>query len=135
MLLFEVTGERIFISNSVSKWMIILFCIILINIFVYWTPRNRFDEIRVAVYLLLAVFSTISYCFFISDYLAAIITTKLHQVDEFKSITSDEIKEFIDITVKWFSLPYLIGSVFACFTIELISRNRNLRERSGRVAS
>ncbi|MET3549391.1 hypothetical protein ABID47_006028 [Paenibacillus favisporus] len=130
MLLFELTNKKIFISDSASKWMVILFCILLINIFVYWTPANRFDEVKVAVYLLLAVFSTISYCFFISDYLAEIITPKLNQISELESITISEVKEFIDVIVKWFSLPYLVGSVFACFTVELVTRNRNARADS-----
>ncbi|SDF56950.1 hypothetical protein SAMN04488689_105386 [Paenibacillus sp. cl6col] len=128
--LFEITNERIFISDSVSKWMVILFCILLINFFIYWTPSNRFDEVKVAVYLLLAVFSTISYCFFISDYLAELVTPRLNQIYKLNIITTFEIKELIDSIVKWISLPYLIGSVFACFTIEIVNRNKNMRGNS-----
>ena len=129
-LIFEFTNKEFFVSDTVFKWMVILLCVLLTSIFVCWTPADRFDEVKVAVYLLLAFFSTISYCFFISDYLAEVVTSKLNEINQFESFTRDEIKELIDVVVKWVSLPYLIGSVFACFTLELIARNRNIREKS-----
>ena len=80
------------------------------------------------MYLLLAFFSTISYCFFISDYLAPIINPYIDILCG-ESFTELEIKHKIENFITWATLPYLIGAVFGCFTIELVCRNYN-RQKS-----
>ena len=129
MFLRDLTGSSVFISDSVLGWMVLFISIILTNISVKWTPFERFDEVRVAMYFLLAVFSTISYCFFIADYLAAMISPYAESMSEIL-LTEQEIKEGIKSIITWGSLPYLIGSVFGCFTIELVSRNHNRQTKS-----
>ncbi|NRF93430.1 hypothetical protein HQN89_21005 [Paenibacillus frigoriresistens] len=124
MFLRDLTGNPVFISNSMLWWMVLVISILLTNFSVKWTTFQRIDEVRVAMYFLLAVFSTISYSFFISDYLAVMIGPYLEKIPEL-SFTAEEIKEGIKSIITWGSLPYLIGSVFGCFTIELVSRNHN----------
>lgn len=135
IFLYEITGEKFFISNSMLGWMVIFLSILLINIVVYWTPQHRFDEVKVAIYFLLAFFSSISYCFFISDYLTTFITPKLINIPGFSAVTTNDVKIFIEQVVKWVSLPYLIGSVFASFSIEYVSRRRKRSSNSLKIAT
>jgi hypothetical protein len=124
MLLRDLTNNPVFISDSTLGWMVLFISILLTNFSVKWTPFQRIDEVKVAMYFLLAVFSTISYCFFISDYLAAILGPYIGKILGLL-VTDQEIKDGIKNIITWGSLPYLIGSVFGCFTIELVSRNHS----------
>ncbi|SEL10198.1 hypothetical protein SAMN05518856_107317 [Paenibacillus sp. OK003] len=125
MMLFEIFDEKLFIANGTLGWMVIILSIVLINLVVFWTPEERFNEAKVAIYFLLALFSTISYCFFVSDFLSDLITPKLNSMSNTR-ITAEEVREFIENAVRWFTLPYLIGSVSSCFSLELVSRNREI---------
>lgn len=127
-LLNDFMKSDLFLMDSIVWWMVLFISIILINLSVIWTPYERIDEVRVSMYLLLAFFSTISYCFFISDYLAPIINPYIDILCG-ESFTELEIKHKIENFITWATLPYLIGAVFGCFTIELVCRNYN-RQKS-----
>ncbi|MDY8094479.1 hypothetical protein UY456_15885 [Paenibacillus polymyxa] len=129
MLLFEVFEEKLFIANGTLGGMVIILSIVLINLVVFWTPEERFNEVKVAIYFILALFSTISYCFFISDFLSTLLTPWLNSISATK-VTSEGVRQLIENAVRWFTLPYLIGSVFSCFSLELVSRNRALVNNS-----
>lgn len=122
LFISEVFTSYMFISSNFVKFMTIIITILIFNVEIYFTPKERIDEVRVAVYLVLAIFSTISYCFFISDYLAQVVS-------ESSNFTKESIRNLIDIAIKWVSLPYLIGSVFGCFVLELVNRNINIGKR------
>jgi len=134
IFLTELTGYKLFASNSMLLWMAVLLSILLINIIVLWTPLKRFDEVRVAIYVLLAISSSISYCFFISDLLATYLTPKINSLSG-QLLEKETVEEFVDNFVKWGTLPYLIGSVWACAGIELKTRNYNRRNRRENVNS
>ena len=94
------------------------------NFLIYTTPIERLSEVKVAVYLLLAIFSSLSYCFFISNYLATLI----FNIDGIKSlVTYETIKSIIEDAIRWVTLPYLIGSVFGCFFVELVDRKKQVK--------
>lgn len=122
LLMSDIFKSYIFISSNFVKFMTIIITILIFNIEIYFTPKEKIDEVRVAVYLVLAIFSTISYCFFISDYLSQVISESFN-------FTKESISNAIDIAIKWVSLPYLIGSVFGCFVLELVNRNINIGKR------
>jgi len=106
-------------SDTFLGWMIIVLTIVLMNLFVYWTPEDRIREARVAVYLILAFWSTVSYVsFLLVDYIEELSLGSL----------SWELQPLVEAAVRWVTLPYLIGSVFGCFTLELAERNRLRKE-------
>ncbi|MFY0518252.1 hypothetical protein ACOMCU_10530 [Lysinibacillus sp. UGB7] len=122
MHLMEVTKKYLFISNDFLGWVTLILSIIVMNLIIYTSPDNNISELKVAIYFSLAIFSTISYSFFLSD-----ISTSL-VIDMFKISEEKElVKQTIDTLLKWMSLPYLIGMVFGCFTIELKQRNLELK--------
>jgi len=121
--LTEVTKNFLFMSNEFLGWVTLILSIIMMNVIIYTSPKDRISELKVAIYFSLAIFSAISYSFFLSD-----ISTNLI-IDMFKFNEERElIKQTIDTLFKWMTLPYLIGMVFGCFTIELKIRNLELKE-------
>lgn len=120
MLLMERTNNAFFISNELLVWVTLILSIIVMNLIIIFSPYERIHELKVAVYFSLAVISTISYSFFLSD-----ISTNL--VLKYSSLDKKIIKEIIETLIKWSSLPYLIGLVFGCFTLELKQRNYQLK--------
>lgn len=123
IVLQDIIQMKLYLSNQISLWIVFLLSIAIVNLLIYWTPKERIDEVRVATYFLLAVFSTISYCFFITDYLALFLSSYLTE------LKTKEIEIMAANLVRWILLPYLVGSVFASFSIELVSRNENRRKK------
>ncbi len=130
----DILKSYVFASNNLMKYMIIVITVLIFNLEIYFTPKEKIDEVRVAVYLILAIFSTISYCFFISDYIAQFtynkfLPFKTEIIDEGFNFSKEGIKSGIDNIIKWVCLPYLIGSVWGCFTLELVNKNINLKAK------
>ena len=128
-------NSHIFVSNNLMKYMTIIITVLIFNLEIYFTPKEKIDEVRVAVYLILAIFSTVSYCFFISDYIAhfvyiKLIPYKMEIINEGFNFSEEGIKSGVDNAIRWFGLPYLIGSVWGCFTLELVNRNINLKAKT-----
>lgn len=128
MIIGSWTKNLLFISNNSSWWIIMILSIVIMNLTILWTEDSLIDEVKVAVYLLLAIFSTTSYCFFISDLIANNVISYLKQYPELSYITIGSLKTKIDEFTKWITLPYLVGSVFGCFMIELVQRNLNKKK-------
>jgi hypothetical protein len=127
--LWELTDSQFYVSDKLLIWMVLFITIILINIVIYWAPEDVLDEAKIAVYLLLAFFSSLSYCFFMSDIISDIVIEKINKYPELSNITKSDISNFVDNIVKWFTLPYLIGSVFGCFTVELAQRKYKIKHQ------
>lgn len=119
----ELTKNYLFISNEFLGWGTLVLSIIVMNIIIYTSPNERISEIKVAIYFSLAIFSAISYSFFLSDISTNLVIDMLKLNDE-----KELVKQAIDSLLKWMSLPYLIGMVFGCFTIELKQRNLELNK-------
>ncbi|TQR26826.1 hypothetical protein C7Y47_24125 [Lysinibacillus sphaericus] len=121
-LLSLVTDNNYFVSDELLIPITLVFSIIIMNFVIYVSPYNKIDELKVAIYFLLAIFSTISYCFFLSD-----ISTNLIFGYWNDDAEKEIIKQLTDLILKWFTLPYLIGMVCGCFTIELKQRNYKMK--------
>ena len=131
-LFSDLFNINLFTKNDLATWAVLVLTILLINISVRFAPYDKIIEVKVAIYLILALSSAVSYCFFISDY----ITTALMKINEISNLTTyDQLKEEIDYLIRWGCLPYLIGSVFGCFSIELADRNYKLKEQKNQVLS
>lgn len=132
--LSQKLNSHIYTSSNLMKYMTIIITVLILNLEIYFTPKEKIDEVRVAVYLILALFSTVGYCFFISDYIAQFLYNRLlpfraEIISEGINFSREGIKSGIDNIIRWVCLPYLIGSVWGCFTIELANRNINLKEK------
>lgn len=124
-LFYETLHITLFGIDGLTAKAVLILTILLINLSVKFTPYERITEVKVAIYLILALSSAVSYCFFLSDYITgALMQLKLVSV----SFTYDQVKNWIDDVIRWGCLPYLIGSVLGCFSIELADRNHKLRE-------
>ena len=129
-LLIGMILEYPFFNDSlVLMGATIIFSIAFMNLIVFWTPFSRLDEVRVAIYFLLGIFSTISYLFFIADIATYFLRDFIMSLNQI-TIPTETMRNDIDILIKWVTLPYLIGSVLCCFSIELVTRNYN-RENKG----
>ncbi|MPN43898.1 hypothetical protein SDC9_191459 [bioreactor metagenome] len=127
LILFDTFKLPLLINNDLFGWAILVLTILLLNFLVLTTSEEKTSEVKVAIYLVMAIFSTISYCFFISDYLAENII----KIEEIKQImTYDQIKYQIESIIKWSCLPYLIGAVFGCFSIEFVERNIKVKKQA-----
>lgn len=118
LLIADIFKMPVIASDNVFGWMVLILTVILLNLSINITPDERFREVKVATYFVLAIFSTLSYCFFISDYLTNVILSISNR------FSKEEIKTAIEYCIKWGCLPYLIGTVFGCFSLELTERNR-----------
>ncbi|TZE82630.1 hypothetical protein [Calorimonas adulescens] len=132
--LSRICNMPILISDTVIGYMTIIFTVLIFNFEIYIAPKEIRSEVKVAVYLILALYSTISYCFFISDYLSEPIFNFLKPysneiANKGISLSKELIKGKVEWILKWFTLPYLIGAVFGCFTLELVDRNEKVKER------
>ncbi len=123
-LLFDLTGKNFFMSNQFFGWGILILAILIINYIILISPtsQKQMSELKVAIYFVLAIFSTLSYISFLSGDLAQIIKNV-----NVNSEQVENIKALIDELFRWGSLPYLIGMVFACFSIELKQRNYDIK--------
>lgn len=124
-IIFEMP---ILVSDTVLGYMIIIFTIFIFNFEIYVAPKEIRSEVKLAVYLILAVYSTISYCFFLSDYLSESIFNLLNPysnefINEGINISQELIMDKVEWLLKWYTLPHLIAAVFGSFTLELVSRN------------
>ncbi|MDK2799167.1 MAG: hypothetical protein PWQ70_786 [Clostridiales bacterium] len=116
------------ISDKVIGYMTIVLTVILLNFEIYDAPKEIRPEVRVAVNFIVAMYSTISYCFFISDYLTEplyniLIPLESEFVEHYGEFSRQMIKLKVENFIKWVTLPYLIGAVFGCFLLELLDRN------------
>lgn len=123
-VLSQIFEMPILMSDRVLGYMMIIFTICILNFEIYFVHKEIRDEVKLALYLTIAIFSTLSYCFFLSDYLSEIIFNLLTSYsNEGIDISKKIIKYKIEWLLKWYTLPYLIGTVFGNFTLELSSRN------------
>ncbi|MHC1750582.1 MAG: hypothetical protein AB9856_20115 [Cellulosilyticaceae bacterium] len=130
--LSRICNMPILISDTVIGYMTIAFTVLIFNFEIYIAPKNIRSEVKVAVYLILALYSTISYCFFISDYLSQPIFNLLEHYNneiarEGINLSKELVRGKVEWFLKWFTLPYLIGAVFGCFTLELVDRNEKVK--------
>lgn len=107
------------VDYPISKFAIIVSTLIYILIVLYTEPE-RLKEAKVAIYLLLAVFSTFSYCVFFIDEMLLNLVTINFQIDNYEI---ENLGSQIQVLFNWLLLPYLIGSVWSCFAIEFKERN------------
>lgn len=120
LILYDTFKLPLLINDNFFGWAVLVLTILFLNLLVLTTSEEKIPEVKVAIYLVMAIFSSVSYCFFISDYLAK----SFFKINEIKQImTYEQIKYEIESVIKWGCLPYLIGSVFGCFSIELVERN------------
>lgn len=122
------------VSDRAMGYMTILFTVLLLNYEIYVAPIKIRKEVKVAVYLVLAVYSTISYCFFITDNLSELIFNMLkpyrEEIIQYYGVFSrNMIRDKVELVLKWVTLPYLIGTVFGCFTLELVDRNDYVKNK------
>lgn len=107
-------------NSDLMDYLIIICMIILFNFIILKAPKENLPAVKVAVYLTLAIFSTFSYCtFLITDWLSNYILEQ--NVDPSIKITEEDLKRLqdrIDSFFKYLFMPYLIGTFFACFTLE-----------------
>ncbi len=131
-LLIGTIGSGIFASlfnidliqfDPFLGFIVIVTTILLINYIIASTPESLVGEVKVAIYLILAISSAISYCFFAPEYLTNFLVENIKLLEY---TNKNEIIEVIDSILKWVTLPYSIGSVFGCFTIELVERNNRI---------
>jgi len=128
----------VFVSDNVIGYMTIVLTVVLLNFEIYITPKDIKREVRVAVYLILALYSTISYCFFISDYLSGPIYNVLEPlksefIEYYGEFSKQQVKSGVESIMKWITLPYLVGTVIGCFTLELVDRNDELKDKNKRT--
>ncbi|MBU5256310.1 hypothetical protein [Tissierella praeacuta] len=116
------------VSDKVIGYMTIVLTVILLNFEIYDAPKEVRREVRVAVNFIVAIYSTISYCFFISDYLTEplyniMIPLESEFIEHYGEFSKQIIKLKVENFIKWLNLPYLIGAIFGCFLLELLDRN------------
>ncbi len=133
--LSRICNMPILVSDTVIGYMTIAFTVLIFNFEIYIAPKEIRSEVKVAVYLILALYSTISYCFFISDYLSEPIFNLLKPysneiASEGIKLSKELIRGKVEWFLKWFTLPYLVGAVFGCFTLELVARNDEIKEKN-----
>ena len=127
-----IFGMPTLTSDRIMGYMTIILTIIIFNLEIYWAPKEVRNEVKVAVYLILATYSTVSYCFFISDYLSEPIYNFFQPyskeiIKETGEFSKEMIKNGIEEIIRWTTIPYLVGAVFGCFSLELIDRNENAK--------
>lgn len=115
--------------NMVLIGATIILSILFMNLIVFWIPFSQLDEVRVATYFLLGMFSTFSYLFFMADIATYFLRDFLIDFNQ-TSIPTETMRNDIDILIKWVTLPYLIGAVLCCFSIELVIRNYNKKNKA-----
>ncbi|MGC5328984.1 hypothetical protein [Brevibacillus sp. SYSU BS000544] len=106
-------------SDSILLKMTVLISIVIQNIIILFTRNQRIVEVKVATYLMLALFSTLSYCFFMSDLIVSLFNPQT--INNFGGI--EKVKQDVQELFSWILFPYLVGTVWACFIIEWIERN------------
>ncbi|SHK32748.1 hypothetical protein SAMN02744037_02128 [Tepidibacter formicigenes DSM 15518] len=134
----RIFGMPILTSSIIMGYMTIILTILIFNLEIYWAPKEVRNEVKVAVYLILAVYSTVSYCFFISDYLSEPIYNFLQPyskeiIKEVGKFSKEMIRNGIEEIIKWTTIPYLVGAVFGCFSLELIDRNENVKSQKEKI--
>jgi len=117
-------------STKGLGYMTIILTVLIFNFDIYIAPKEIRSEVKVAVYLILALYSTISYCFFISDYLSEPVYNwfKAFEIGG-TGFSKELVKSKVEWLTKWLTLPYLVGAVFGCFTLELVDRNDKVKQK------
>lgn len=127
LIIRDITGKVFVIQNkTVLVLLIVLLSVGLMNFSVFIVPSSRLNDLKVAFYLLVAIFSVISFSSILS-YDISIYIVNNFQVPI--GLTTDMIDKFIQSSTKAFTLPYLVGTVVGWFFISL----RELKESKART--